>query len=136
MNLNKRKNKMKNNDYEFKYIAPTSEERKEIESIRNSYITKNKSSNKLETLRKLDNKVKNTPTIISLIIGIVGTLIFGLGFTMILEWNLIAWGVVVSFIGLVVMTITYSIHVKISKYLKVKYSKEILKLSEELLNEK
>ena len=114
---------MKNNDFEFKYIAPTSEERKEIESIRNSYITKNKSSNKLETLRKLDNKVKNTPTIISLIIGIVGTLIFGLGFTMILEWNLIAWGVVVSFIGLVVMTITYSIHVKISKYLKVKYSK-------------
>ena len=124
-----------NNDFEFKYSAPTSEERKEIESIRNSYIPKQKPTTKLQQLRKLDNKVKNIPTMFSLIIGIVGTLVFGLGFAMILEWQITIFGVIVSVIGIIITIFAYPLHIKIEKYVKNKYSEEILKLSEELLNE-
>ena len=52
---------MKNeNDFEFNYSAPTAEERKEIESIRNSYLLQEKKTpSKLDVLRKLDWKVRN-----------------------------------------------------------------------------
>ena len=124
------------NDFEFNYSAPSSEERKEIESIRNSYLAKSSSvDNKLETLRKLDSKVKNTPTMIALIIGIVGTLIFGLGMTMVLEWNLAIWGVVVGTVGAVPISMAYPVFKLTHKKLKNKYSSQILKLSEELLGD-
>ncbi|MFQ6772860.1 MAG: hypothetical protein ACLRFG_00080, partial [Clostridia bacterium] len=86
---------MKNNDFEYNYVAPTSEERKEIESIRNAYIKPTASSGKLEKLRRLDFKVKNTPIIVALVMGVVGILTFGVGLTMMLEWNIILWGIVV-----------------------------------------
>jgi len=123
------------NDFEFNYVALSKEEKKEIESIRNSYISKDKESTKLEYLRKLDNKVKNLPSLISLVFGIVSSLIFGLGLAMILEWNIIIWGILVMSIGFVLMLVTYPLHVKIISFLKNKYSKEILKISEELLYE-
>lgn len=127
--------KENNNDFEYNYVAPTSEERKEIESIRNNYISQNKSVDKLEILRKLDNKVKSIPTIISLIFGIVGLLIFGLGLTMILEWKVTIGGIIVGAIGVIPMILAYPMYRKISNNLKNKYSDEIIKLSDELLNE-
>ena len=123
-------------DFKFNYSAPSSEERKEIESIRNSYLSQTSSSKgKLETLRKLDNKVKNTPNTIALIVGIVGILIFGLGMTMVLEWKLLLWGIIVGIIGFVTMILAYPIFKFTFKMLKDKYSSQILSLSEELLNE-
>ena len=124
------------NDFEYKYIAPTSEERKEIESIRNSYITKEKSISKLDHLRKLDNKVKELPQLISLIDGIVGILLFGLGLTMILEWSMLIWGIVVCIVLLVPIALAYPIYNIMTKRLKEKYSEEIIQLSNELLNQK
>lgn len=123
------------NDFEFKYSAPTSSERREIESIRNSYMPKTKQTSKLDALRNLDNKVKNTPVIVSLCVGVLGTLIFGLGMTLFLEWQQIVWGIVVGIIGLVPIVLSYPIFSYISKKLKNKYSDEIIKLSNELLND-
>ena len=123
------------NDFEYSYSAPTAEERKEIESIKNNY-TKTSTSTKLEKLRKLDNKVKQTPTILALVIGIIGTLVFGLGMAMVLEWSLIVFGVFIGVIGFIVLILAYPIYNKISTGLTNKYKDEILKLSDELLNDK
>ena len=126
---------MKNkNDFEFKYVAPTSEERKEIESIRRNYLTQEKSMSKIDYLRKLDAKVKEIPMVVSLIIGVLGTLIFGLGLTMILEWNLLVWGIVICAIMIVPVALAYSIYRKLDRELREKYSEEILRLTDELLN--
>ena len=127
---------MKKNDFEYKYVAPTASERKEIESIRDSYIAKpiNQVDSKLDRLRKLDFKVKNIPLIISLVIGILFTLVFGLGLTMILEWNFIMSGVILSAISIIPMVFNYLIFCHINIFLKNKYKDEILKLSNELLN--
>ena len=121
-------------DFKYNYQAPTAEERREIESIRNSYLTqKPNQDDKLSTLRKLDSKVRSLPKILALTIGIIGTLIFGLGLAMILEWNLIAWGILICAVGIIIIVVNYPIFRKVSTNLKNKYSKEILNLSEELL---
>ena len=124
-----------NNDFEYKYVAPTSAERKEIEHIKNSYMPKSYSADKLARLRKLDGKVRNVPTMIALIFGIVGLLIFGTGLTLVLQWNLIVWGIVVGFVGVVPIALAYPMYIKVNNFLKNKYSEEIIKISDELLND-
>lgn len=121
--------------FEYKYSVPTESERKEIEHIQSQYLQKNDTTTKIERLRKLDNKVKNMPAMISIALGIVGLLIFGLGLTMILEWDLIVWGAILSTIGCIPMGLAYLAYNKIYNKLKNQYSPEILKLSRELLNE-
>lgn len=123
------------NQFNFKYTAPSLEERKEIDSIRRQYSPQQKTETKLERLRRLDSLVKNTAVIWSLIFGIVGCLIFGLGLTMILEWEILIWGIVVMVVGSVPMAIAYPLYKQVLNKGKENYGDEILSLSEELLNE-
>lgn len=127
---------MKKEKFEYKYSAPTMEERQEINSIRSQYLPKDKSLTKMDELRTLDRKVKNTPIIYSLTFGIVGILTFGLGLTFFLEWvNLWYVGIPCSLIGIALMLVAYPIHTKLTQKYKDKYGKQIIELSNELLNE-
>lgn len=124
----------KNNKFEYVYVAPSEAERKEILSIKQNYEPKKvKADTKLERLRKLDGKVNNTAMACSISLGIVGLLIFGTGLTMILEWNILAFGILVSLIGILPMALAYPIHNLLLKIGKKKYGAEIIKLSTELL---
>lgn len=121
--------------FKFEYNAPTEQERKEIESIKNQYLPKDEKSIKFEKLKKLDNKVKNIPVAISISLGIIGSLIFGLGMTFFLEWvDLWILGIPCAIIGLIIVILAYPLHIKISSKLKAKYKDEIINLSNELLN--
>ena len=124
-----------NNQFNFKYTALTEEERKEIDSIRRQYVPQDHVESKIERLRRLDAIVKNTALIWSLVFGVVGALIFGLGLTMILEWSIWLWGIVLMVIGSVPMAIAYPVYKLALNKGKAKYGDEILRLSEELLNE-
>ena len=124
-----------NNQFNFKYTAPTEEERKEIDSIRRQYAPQEHVESKIERLRRLDAIVKNTAIIWALVFGVVGALIFGLGLTMILEWSIWLWGIVLMVIGSVPMAIAYPVYKLALNKGKAKYGDEILRLSEELLNE-
>ena len=124
-----------NNQFNFKYTAPTEEERKEIDSIRRQYAPQEHVETKLERLRRLDSLVKNTAIIWSLVLGVVGTLVLGLGLTMILEWNIWLWGIVLMIIGSAPIAIAYPVYKLALNKGKAKYGDEILRLSEELLNE-
>ena len=121
--------------FNFKYTAPTEEERKEIDSIRRQYAPKEQEETKLERVRRLDALVKSVPTIWALVLGVLGTLIFGLGLTMILEWNILLWGIVLMVLGSVPIAVSYPVYKKVLKKYKNRYGEEILRLSEELLNE-
>ena len=90
---------------------------------------------KIERIRRLDALVKNTATIWALILGIVGTLILGLGLTMILEWKFWLWGIVLMAVGSIPISIAYPVYKSVLKKYKSRYGEEILRLSEELLNE-
>ena len=60
-------------------------------------------------------------------------LIFGLGLSMVLEWGIILWGIIVGLLGIAIIIIAYPVYVIILKNLKCKYSEEIIKLSDDLL---
>lgn len=124
-----------NNQFNYRYTAPTEEERKEIDSIRRQYAPQEKTETKLERLRRLDALVKNTAVIWSLVFGVIGCLIFGLGLTMVLEWNILLWGIILMVVGSVPMALAYPVYKSVLDKGKAKYGDEILRLSEELLNE-
>ena len=119
--------------FEYTYSAPTEEEKKQIESIRREYLREGKTLSPFEKLKKLNAKVKDTATIVALIFGIVGCLVFGLGLTMVLEWQIWIWGVVLMAIGTIPMLIAYPAYNLTLSRGKKKYGKEILELTEELL---
>ena len=121
--------------FNYKYSAPTERERKEIASIRRQYSPVDNSESKLDRLRRLDAIVKNTAIIWSLVLGVVGTLIFGLGLTMVLEWGILIWGIVVMVVGVPFIALAYPVYKMVLKKYKNRYGEEILRLSEELLNE-
>ena len=126
---------MENKQFNYTYKAPTEEERREIESIKRQYEEPKTEEGKLEKLRRLNNFVNGSATAISLIVGIIGTLVFGLGLTMILEWSKLIGGIIVMIIGIPPIAIAYPLYNKILKRNKEKYGKEIIRLSEELLNQ-
>lgn len=124
------------NKFNYTYAAPTEQERSEVESIRRQYTTAEQSNqNGIERLRKLDAKVKRAPLIASITLGVLGVLVFGLGLTMVLEWNLFVWGAVVAAVGIVPIAIAHPVHKVLLKRNKAKYGDEIVKLSDEILHE-
>lgn len=126
---------MDKNKFEYTYSAPTKSEREQIEDIRKNYLPKSEEESKLSRLKKLHSKVKNIPCVWGLSVGIFGVLLFGLGLAMVLEWNSLVFGIVVSVIGCLPMAIAYPIYKKSKDILTNKNKGEILRLSEELLNE-
>lgn len=124
------------NKFSYTYSAPTEEERREIDSIRQRYVKQERNEeSKLERLRKLDGKVRNPATIIALVFGIVGLLTFGLGLTSVLEWNLWTEGIVLMIVGFIPVALAYPIHGLILARNRKKYGDEIIKLTEELLSD-
>lgn len=72
---------------------------------------------------------------ISLIFGIIGTLIFGLGLTCALEWNKMLFCIILSIIGIVLAIFAYPMYNYILRKNKSKYGEEIVRLSNKLLGE-
>lgn len=124
------------NKFEYKYEAPSLEERKEIDSIRQQYLPKDKNVSKMEELRNLHNKVKNVPMIWGISLGVVGILFFGTSMTFFLEWSALWYcGIPFAIIGTILIALAYPVYKKIEQKYKDKYGKQILELSNELLNE-
>lgn len=126
---------MSDNKFVHRHIALDDDERREITAIKNRYSDEPLATDKLTELRKLDGKVKNPPMIWSLVLGIVGILVFGLGLTMILEWLRLILGIAVMLAGCAVMVTAYPTYNLLFARGKKKYGEKIMRLSEELLGE-
>lgn len=126
-----------NNEFRFTYVAPTEQERKEVSDIKRRYeMAKEGGENTLTLIRRLDAKVKNIPTIISLILGVVGTLIFGTGLALVLEFDMFLAGIIAAAVGILPLAAAYPVFLYTTKRLKAKYGPRILELSDEVLNNK
>lgn len=126
---------MPNNSFKFNYSVPTESERREIESIRRQYAKadENTETNKLLRLRKLHKGIVNKADACSLAVGIIGTLIFGGGMALAMEFSEVALGIIVSAVGLIPTLLAYPVYKIVLKSGKKKYGEEILRLSDELL---
>ena len=121
---------MKNQHFSYNYSATRN---KEVESIRRKYIPREE--NKLETLKRLDNRVQTAGMIESLCLGIIGVLVFGIGICFFLEvFAGKAW--VTAFfmiIGTLLMLPAYPVYKNISRKTREELTPEILRLSEEIM---
>lgn len=125
---------MGNNEFHYTYSAPSETERKEIESIRAQYAEKPiVHETKLERLRRLNRQVTSAATMVALILGVVGVLIFGGGLSLVLVKGIWLWGVLLGAVGAVVFGSAYPAYRWVFNRNKKKYGAEILQLSEELL---
>ena len=122
--------------FSYTYSAPTEEERREIEDIRRAYAPAAKSEDRLAQLRALNERATRPARIAALTLGIGGILLFGLGMSMTLAWELIAGGIVVAAIGMLATIVANPVRRALLNLGKRKYGAEILRLTDELLGEK
>jgi len=124
--------KVENNDkFEYTYSA---KQQAELENIRKKYLPQEES--KMDRLRRLDESVTRTGTTISIIVGIIGTLIMGFGMCCVMEWDMFAIGIIIGVAGMVILGAAYPIFNKITQKQREKIAPEILRLTEEISNEK
>ena len=103
---------MENKD-NFKYTY-SAKQQEEIKKIREKYIPKE--ADKMEQLRRLDEGVNRKGTIISLIVGITGTLIFGTGMSCCMMWeNLFIFGIIAGVARIAVLCAAYPLYNFITK---------------------
>lgn len=90
----------------------------------------------MERLRRLDASATKGATIVSLIVGILSSLILGIGMccTMIPGWEAYFMpGIVVGVIGLIGVISAYPIYSHMVKLKRAKLAPEIMRLSDELM---
>ena len=115
-------------------FAYSAREQGEIKRIRDKYSLR---EGKLEKLRALDRAASSAGMAWSLLVGIVGTLIFGVGLSLTLTGNGAGLlpGIIIGVIGIAVLGLAYPTYSLLNQRAKKKYAPMILKLSEELLSE-
>lgn len=136
---------MENNNKEqsgFSYTY-SAKEQAELKRIREKYTAPSESEDKMSRLRRLDASVTNTAQAVALVFGILGTLILGLGMSLIMtdfaeflglnrDMAMIV-GIIVGIVGGVLASLAYPIYSAIVKAKKKQLAPEILRLTEELM---
>lgn len=119
----------------FKYQY-SSERNREIEAIRSKYLPKVES--KIDVLKRLDARVRDAGQLEGLTVGVVGALVFGIG--MCIGLGAIAAAPILAAlfgtVGAAIMVCAYPIYRSISRRIRNELTPEILRLSDEILNEK
>ncbi len=117
--------------FNYTYSAPTERERREIEDIRRQYAQEDACADKLQRLRRLNARVRNTAMCVALSLGVAGVLLFGLGMSLTLVWEQFAAGIVLSAVGIVPMFLANPVYNFVLKKSRAKNAKETRGLSEE-----
>ena len=130
----------KNTESSFKYTY-SAKKQDEIKRIRQKYQSQEEDS--MTRLRKLDASVTSKATVIALVLGIVGVLIFGMGMSLIMTdlavllgmtgmTNIIV-GTITGVLGVILAALAYPVYSKVLKREREKIAPEILRLTDELM---
>ena len=130
----------KNSESSFKYTY-SAKEQDEIKRIRQKYQSQEEDS--MTRLRKLDASVTSKATVIALVLGIVGVLIFGMGMSLIMTdfaallgmtgmTNMIV-GIITGVSGIILAALAYPVYSKVLKRERERIAPEILRLTDELM---
>ena len=120
----------KNATFQYTYSA---REQEELKRIRNKYLPKEE--NKMELLRRLDAQVTQKATMYSMIVGIIGTLILGIGMCCCMIWadSVFVLGIIVGVIGMAILSLAYPLYNRTIKKERERVAPEVLRLTEELM---
>ena len=123
---------MEENKETFRYTY-SAKQQEEIKNIRKKYLPPEE--NKMEQLRRLDRSAAQKGCTVSLIVGILGTLVLGLGMSCALVWagDWFAPGIVIGLAGIALVGAAYPRYERITKREREKIAPEILRLTDELM---
>ena len=112
-------------------ITYSAEEQKELNAIRAKYAPKgSKPLTNLDKAKAIDAKVESKGTMAGLAVGIIGTLILGLGMSCVLVWDKLALGILIGLAGLAGVAGAYPAYQRVIRTERAKAADEIMKLSE------
>ena len=124
--------------FHFTYSA---KEQEEIKAIRKKYAVADQTEDKMAQLRRLDAGVYSKATTAALVAGIVGTLIMGIGMSLVMTdvgaalgaAPAMAVGIGLGIIGIILVCLGYPIYNRTLKKEREKIASEILRLTDELM---
>lgn len=122
----------KKDTFHYSYSARQQEE---IRKIREKYIPKEES--KMEQLRQLDESATRPGTIAAVTLGVIGALLLGVGMscTMVWDTSLFVPGVIIGITGIALGIAAYPVYSRVTKKRREKLAPEILRLTDELLEQ-
>ncbi|MBO4979863.1 MAG: hypothetical protein J6D16_05590 [Clostridia bacterium] len=133
-------NHNQNNGFSYTYSA---KEQSEIKRIREKYTAPTEEEDKMARLRRLDASVTEAAQIVSLIFGVIGALILGLGMSLCMtdlggffglsETAALIVGIVIGIVGGILAALAYPTYNAIVKKRRQKLAPEILRLTDELM---
>ena len=133
-------NKEQKDTFNFTYSARQQEE---IKAIRKKYAATEETEDKMTVLRRLDAGVTKKATTLSLIIGIWGALVLGLGMSLAMselgemlgayKAFAMVFGVIIGIVGIVLVSLAYPIYNRTVKKEREKIAPEIIRLTDELM---
>ena len=133
-------NNNENNGFQYTYSA---KEQAELKRIRDKYTVPTEVEDKMAHLRRLDASVTNTAQAVALVFGVIGTLILGLGMSLIMTElaeslgisgdAAMVIGIIVGIVGGILASLAYPIYNAIVKAKRKKLAPEIIRLTDELM---
>ena len=126
----------------FKYTY-SAKEQEEIKAIRKKYAAPEETEDKMAQLRRMDGAVTQKATTVSLVFGVLGTLIMGLGMSLAMtdmgkslglagEMAMLI-AVLIGLVGIVLVCLAYPIYNTILRKEREKIAPEIIRLTDELM---
>lgn len=126
--------------FNYTYSA---KEQEEIKAIRKKYVTPEKVEDKMAQLRRLDAAVTQKATVVSLVFGIIGALILGMGMSLAMTdigktiglfgINALLVGSLIGIVGMVLVGVAYPLYNRILKKERERIAPEIIRLTNELM---
>ena len=132
---------MENKDrFNYTYSA---KEQEEIKAIRKKYVIPEQTEDKMAQLRRLDAAVTQKATSVSLMFGVIGALILGMGMSLAMTdigkmiglagGMAMLVGILIGIVGIVLVCVAYPIYNRIIKKEREKIAPEIIRLTDELM---
>ncbi len=117
------------NTFEYNYSA---EKAREVEAIRRKY--EEPKEDKFEQLKALDRQAERRGQILSIAIGIIGTLILGTGMSMVMVGQVLYFipGVVIGIVGALALGAAYPIYKKVTQKDRDKVAGQVLALVKQI----
>lgn len=116
----------------------SAQQQEEVAAIRKKYAPKQE--DKMEQLRRLDAAVNRRASMASIIVGVEGTILMGLGMSLVMSElgaslgnAALPVGTFVGAAGMAVLALAYPLYRSVLKKERKKIAPEILKLTDELM---
>lgn len=130
------------NKESFNYTY-SAKEQEEIKAIRKKYATPQETEDKMAQLRRLDAGVTQKAQAVSLVFGVIGALILGMGMSLAMTdigkmvglfgGMAMLVGILIGIVGIVLISVAYPIYNSIIKKEREKIAPEIIRLTDELM---